>query len=222
VGVIGTGLFLSSLSGVLIWFLRNRAWLSTFRIAWRAPSNRLSFDVHRAVGVAANVFLLILSFTGVCLGFPDTFRNFSELVTGIKGARAPRVTVASARMRRPLDSYVLRELRFPRSADGPITVRIWRKGDYREEGSNQVNLDPATARVLSVDKFENWSAARKLASAPIHYAEWGGPLVKPLWAVAGLMPSILFVSGSWFWFVGYRARAKRTRQGERAAVLVTP
>jgi uncharacterized iron-regulated membrane protein len=234
VGVIGIGLFLSSLSGLTIWFLRNRMWLSTFRIAWGAPWNRLSFDLHRAVGFTANVFLLILSVTGICLGFPETFRGFSEIATGTTGARAPRITVQSATMKMPLESYIgaalesvpggtVREFRFPQAADRPVVVRIWRKGDYRDEGSNQVSLDPPTARVVAVDKPANWSAARKLASipSPIHYAEWGGPMVKTLWAIAGVTPLILFVSGFWFWFVGYRVRSRKVKRSEPAGVLAT-
>ena len=234
VGVIGIALFLSSLSGLTIWFLRNRMWSSTFRIAWGTSWNRLSFDLHRAIGFTANAFLLILSFTGICLGFPETFRGFSEIATGTTGARAPRITVQPASMKMPLDSYVaaavesvpggaVREIRLPQAADRPVVVRIWRNGDYREEGSNQVSLDPATAEVVAVDKPANWSAARKLASvpSPIHYAEWGGSVVKTLWAIAGVTPSVLFVSGFWFWFVGYRARSRKVKHSEPAGALVS-
>lgn len=232
VGLIGIGLFLSSLSGLTIWLLRNRSLSSTFRIAWDGSSNRLSFDLHRAVGFTANIFLLILSITGICLGFPETFRGFAEIATGTAGARPPRISVTPAAMQMPLDAYVaaaiesvpggsVRELRFPQAADRPVVVRIWRPGDYREEGSNQVSLDPATARVVAVDQPANWSAARKLASipSPIHYAEWGGPLVKTLWAIAGITPSILFVSGFWFWFVGYRARSRKVKRPDSVGVL---
>jgi uncharacterized iron-regulated membrane protein len=232
VGVIGIGLFLSSVSGLVIWFLRNRSWRNSFRIAWGASWNRLSFDLHRTIGFTANIFLLILSFTGICLGFPDTFRGLSEIVTGSSGARAARITVPPSAMRQSLDSYIraavfalpdsiVRELRFPQSADRPVVVRLWRRGDYREEGTNLVSLDPATARVIAVDTPQNWSPARKLASAPapIHYAEWGGPVVKALWAMAGITPSILFVSGLWFWISGYRARTKTVKQAERPGVL---
>lgn len=225
-GLIGIALFLSGVSGLSIWLFRNPTWRGVLRINWRAALNnsswnRFSFDLHRSTGLVANAFLLILSFTGICLGFPDTFRSFAEAVTATSGARPARITVAQTAMKQPIDMYVqsalgaipggvIRELRFPQAANSPATARLWRQGDYRDEGSNRVSLDPATARVVAVDAAATWSPARKLASipAPIHYAEWGGPIVKVLWCLTGLTPSILFVSGFVFWLKGRRARGK--------------
>jgi uncharacterized iron-regulated membrane protein len=231
VGVIGIALFLSSLTGLSIWFLRNPSWRTIFRVGWTAPWNRLSFDLHRATGLAANATLLIISFTGICIGFPDTFRSFSEAVTGTTGARTARVSVQPSEMKQPLDAYiqsaraavpgVVREVRFPQSPDRPVTVRIWRKGEYREEGSNLISLDPATARIVAADTPSGWTAARKLASlpAPIHYGEWGGPLVRALWCLTGIAPTVLFVSGLSFWLAGYRARRRMSKRAEPAGVL---
>jgi uncharacterized iron-regulated membrane protein len=233
VGAIGIALFLSTLTGLATWFLHNPAWSNIFRVGWKAPWNRFSFDLHRATGLAANATLLTVSFTGICIGFPETFRSFSEVATWTQGARAAHVSVQPSKMKQPLAAYVqsaqaavpgqVRELRFPTSPDRPVTVRIWRDGDNREEGSNQVHLDPATAQVVAVDTQVQWTAARKLASlpAPIHYAEWGGPLVKALWCLTGLAPTVLFVSGLSFWLAGYRARRRTSKRAEQARVLAT-
>jgi uncharacterized iron-regulated membrane protein len=123
-------------------------------------------------------------------------------------------------MKQPLDTYVqaagqaisggvIREFRFPQSPDRPVQIRVWRERDFRDEGSNQVSLDPASARIVAVDASANWSAARKLASivSPIHYAEWGVPLVKAIWCLTGLTPTALLVSGFSFWLAGYRPGA---------------
>ncbi len=226
VGFIGIGLFFSSLSGLTIWMLRSQSWKAIFRISWRASWNKVNFDLHRSIGVVANALLLVISFTGICLGFPDTFRAFAETVTGTSAARMTRISVQSSDMAKPLDAYLqaalgavpggtIRELRFPQEAGRPAVARIWLKGDYREDGSNnQVTLDPASARVLGVDAAANWTPARRIAAlpAPIHYAEWGGPAVKMLWCLTGLTPSFLFLSGVWFWMTGYRARQKAATQ----------
>jgi uncharacterized iron-regulated membrane protein len=226
VGFIRIALFLSSLSGLLIWLFRNPTWKGILRIGWRSAFkksswSRFSFDLHRSTGLVANAFLLILSFTGICLGFPDAFRSFAEAVTATLGARSARITVVPVAMQQPIDLYVrasleaipggvIRELRFPQAANSPATARIWLPGDYRDEGGNRVSLDPATARIVGVDAAVNWSPASKLASipAPIHSAEWGGPIVKVLWCLTGLTPSILFESGFVFWWKGWRARRK--------------
>jgi uncharacterized iron-regulated membrane protein len=235
IGIIGIVLFTCSLAGVSLWLLRNPNWRGIFRIGWRASWNRLSFDLHRSTGLIASAFLLVLSFTGICLAYPDTFQSLVETVAGSPAARPARIKLAESGMNQPLDSYVqaalgavpgggVRELRYPQSAHRPVIVRLWRPGDFRREGSNYVTLDPASARVLGVDAIATWSIARRVAAsaAPIHYAEWGGAAVKLLWCLAGIMPAFLFVSGVLFWTTGFRARRNRatgTRIEERGAVL---
>ncbi|MCU1258508.1 MAG: hypothetical protein JWO80_1393 [Bryobacterales bacterium] len=218
-GLIGLGLFVASLTGLILWVIRNQPWTVLFRVGWRGPFRRRNFELHRTTGVFANVFLLILSATGISLAYPQTFRVAIETLTGTSAA-PPRVSVHQSAMTQPLDAYIqaarsalpgsiVRELRFPSSARTPVTARMWCPGDFSMEGSNQVALDPATARVLSVDSAAALSIANRVtrSAPPLHYAEWGGPVIKLLWALVGITPSFLFISGFAIWRASNRARS---------------
>lgn len=226
VGAIGIALFLTSISGLALWLwrgvLRNGTWRSVFQIDWRRRKTA-NFQLHRLSGLAANVFLLILSSTGIVLGFPQTFRSLVKEPT--------RVTVEKVGERLPLEMLLqsalreipggqAKELRLPQNNAAPVTVRIWHAGDFRPEGSNQVSLNPSTAAVLSVDRSADWSTAKRIVMSPtpIHYAEWGGGIVKALWCVTGIAPTLLFLSGFAIWWMGFRA-AKRAPKQVSQAVL---
>ncbi len=229
-GVAGIGLFFSSLTGFVLWIYRNQPWTVLFRAGWRGPFRKRNFELHRAAGVFANVFLLLLSATGIGLAYPQTLRGAVETLIGKAASRPPRVSVPSSAMAQPLEAYVqaaraalpggiVRELRFPSSAGSPVTARMWLPGDFRMEGSNQAALDPATARVLSVDSAAAWSTATRVtqSAGPRHDAEWGGAAVKVLWSLAGAAPAFLFLSGFWIWRAANRARsvsALREGRGE--------
>ena len=226
-------MFLTSISGLALWLWRgmihNGTWTSVFQIDWRRRKT-LNFQLHRLAGLAANVVLLILSATGITLGFPQTFRNLVE-------TKPPNVRIQKGGKRLPLESLIqaalheipggqLREVRLPQNSTSPVTVRIWHAGDFRPEGSNQVTLNPATAAVLAIDRAASWTPAKRaiMAPTPIHFGEWGGRFVKALWCLAGIAPTLLFLSGFAIWWMGFRARRKVriTAKEQAQGVLIAP
>ena len=221
VGAIGIGLFLSSLSGLLIWLLHRPRLPKLFTLRGRFFAGRFHFDLHRSIGVMANAFLLGLSFTGICLAFPDTVLWFTATLLHSAPARTAKLSVESSVMLQSLSTYIasatqalpdgqLRELRFPSSPHRPAVARLWRSGEDWAEGSNLVTLDPATGRVLAVDRAADWPTAKRWATlpTPLHFAEWGGPAVRFVWCMAGVMPTVLFVTGLVLWAAGFRARRR--------------
>jgi uncharacterized iron-regulated membrane protein len=93
------------------------------------------------------------------------------------------------------------ELRLPERGTGPVDLRLYRAGDLTPSG-NHVYLDPATGAVLMVDRIVDWPlGARFLAAmSPLHYAQFGGITVKIAWALFGLAPLLLFVTGLLAWW----------------------
>ena len=67
--------------------------------------------------------------------------------------------------------------------------------------------------MLSLDKPEDWPLSKSIvqASTPLHYGEWGGPAVRTVWFLVGLLPPILFVTGLMMWWAPYAAQRKASR-----------
>jgi uncharacterized iron-regulated membrane protein len=216
VGFAGVILFGLSISGILMWITGPRKWRAWILVRRNTPSRRFHFELHRASGLWAFSFLAVISFTGIELAFPNTFRGALTSLTGEPGAvKAPRR--GSGGSSRPLEEYLsagraampdgsLVELRLPENAKGVVDLRFHRHGDLAPDG-NHVYLEPSSASVLMVDRLSARPlTARFLAAmSPIHYGEFGGIPIKALWAILGLLPSLLFVTG----FVVWRRPVKR-------------
>jgi uncharacterized iron-regulated membrane protein len=180
------------------------------------------------VGFWSNLFLIAVSFTGVVLAYPDTFEQALRAVWGQPetAKAAPTTGRAKDKLLAP-DEYiraaaasvqggVVRELRLPNRGHAAVSVVMWAPGDVRPKGTTVVQLDPASAQVLSVERSSR--GLIDLANA-IHKTELGGLPVKLAWSLLGFMPLVLFLSGAQIWW-HQRAAASRAKRKAAAEELV--
>jgi uncharacterized iron-regulated membrane protein len=229
VGVVGIALFTLSIAGVLIWWIGAPNWRSLITVRRQGSSLRFHFELHRATGLWAYGFLALISFSGIYLAYPDTFRNALQQMTGAPFKEpAPRAAKGKARAMAPLDDFVRAaraampdgapiELRLD-SGKGGVDVRLSRAGDL-PPAANHVYLDPSSAKLLAVDRYADHPVgSRALASlTPIHYGQVGGTAVKIMWALGGLTPSVLFVTGLVAWW-----RPSKRKRREAVAEVLRP
>jgi uncharacterized iron-regulated membrane protein len=106
---------------------------------------------------------------------------------------------------------------FPVKPDEAFTLRLRLPSDPHRIGLNWVYVDPATARVLRVDRFDQQPLGVKIIRliTPLHYGTIGGLTTRILWVVTGLMPGVFFVTSLLLWW--NRVLSKRWRR--RAATL---
>jgi uncharacterized iron-regulated membrane protein len=222
VGVTGVILFTLAATGMLLWISGARKWRSWVSVRPQGGTRRFHFELHRAAGLWSYGLLTVLSFTGIGLAYPDTFRSALQSVTGhALASKAPRVGRSNAGLLRPFDEYlrvgaeampdgVPTELRLPDGDKGPVDLRFQRSGDLSPSG-NHVYLEPSTGRVLAISRAADQPLAARIFSvfAPIHYGEFGGLPVKMIWALLGLTPGLLFVTGLITW---WRPRPRQRKQ----------
>jgi uncharacterized iron-regulated membrane protein len=222
VGVFGIVLLVLSISGILMWLTTRRNWRAWISAPRPGSRRRFHFELHRLSGLWASAFLAVISFTGIGLAFPDNFRQAVQALTGKPASvRGPRNL--NAQSMRPLNDYLRSgqaamtdgvpiEMRLP-AAKGPVDLRLYRAGDLAPSG-NHVYLDPATANVLQVDRIvDRPMGARFLAAlSPIHYGEFGGLPIKIAWALFGLTPVLLFVTGLAAWWRPSRRKATQAAE----------
>jgi uncharacterized iron-regulated membrane protein len=211
VGGFGIVLFVLAATGMSLWLIGARKWRAWVSVRPQGGSRRFHFELHRATGLWSYALLTVVTFTGIGLAYPDTFRNALQQMTGSPAAKkAPRVS-ESAGMR-PLDEYidtaahampdgVPTELRLPENAKSPVDLRLRRPGDLSLSG-NRVYLDPSSGKILALNREVDQPLATRIfaAFAPIHYGEFGGLPSKVLWAFLGLLPTVLFVTGLITWW----------------------
>ena len=232
VGGVGIVLFTLAATGLLLWLAGPRNWKSWILVRAQGSSRRFHFELHRAAGLWSCGLFALVSFTGIGMAYPDTYRQALQWMTGQPAAsRAPRVAKTAARRLHPLDEYlrigrdampdgVPVELRLPDAGKGPVDLRLWRAGDLAPDG-NHVYLDPSTAKVLAVSRAADQPLAVRAFSAlaPIHYGEFGGLTSKILWSVLGLVPAVLFATGIVSWWRPAKRKPQRTVEQVRTEDL---
>lgn len=231
VGVVGIFLFTLAASGMVLWLLGARKWKSWVSVRPQGSSRRFHFELHRASGLWSFAFLTLVSFTGIGLVYTDTFRSAIQTVApGPPPVKAPKVSKAASKQLRTLDEYLRAgaaampdatptELRLPEGEKGPIDLRLRRAGDLSPDG-NHVYLEASTGKVLAVSILAKQPLATRIFAAfsPLHYGEFGGVPVKSVWALFGLMPSILLVTGFMTWWRPRQRKKPSAAQEDQALV----
>ena len=190
-------------------------------------------DMHSLAGVVAGVLLLVGSFTGLFLCFPQAMRAavnvFAPLPADVRPprpAKRPEGTplaglgqiIASAQSAIPDGSW--REIRMP-EGPGNVQVRMWRAGDFRSLGNNVVTIDRITAAVVATDLYSTKSSANRFwqAMPGLHYGEWGGLPFRSIYGVAGFLAALLFPTGVLLWWLPTRQTARRVVMAPASARL---
>jgi len=228
VGLAGTGLLLSGLGGLLLLLLSRPSLRRLLQIQVTGHARRTMFDVHRAVGAASVVLLLLQSFTGLWLCFPEPLRAALSRVLPIEAdVRPPKGSRAAgkpaglgdlmAAARRAVPDGTIREIRMP-DGNGTVQVRMWRRGDFRSLGNNLVSLDRVGASVRALDLYKGKPAGTRFiqAMSGIHYGEWGGLPFRVLYGVSGAASFALYLTGALYWWL----RTRRATGVTRPAVVV--
>jgi uncharacterized iron-regulated membrane protein len=198
--LLGTGLYL--------WWPAKRASVTTGRSPFRTW-----FDVHNVVGIFSFAFLLVLSLTGVFIGFSDMALPLAYRVTGsapaaqvstrlavVPGARqiSPDQAIAIARealpgaepfavsIVGPADAYVVRS-RFPE--------------DLTPGGRSRVVVDSYTGRVIVAESSRTAPGGRRveILNRAVHTGDVFGLPSKILMSAASLMAPVQLVTGVMLW-----------------------
>ncbi|HET7873825.1 MAG TPA: PepSY-associated TM helix domain-containing protein, partial [Terriglobales bacterium] len=87
----GVAMLLLSLSGLYLWWPAKRT-----RLTPGATGRRWWFDLHNAAGIFSLIFLAVLSFTGIMIGFEKKTTPLLYRMTGTQPAKQPAIPQAPA------------------------------------------------------------------------------------------------------------------------------
>jgi uncharacterized iron-regulated membrane protein len=228
----GVLLLVSILTGV---FVYRRAILSVFQrgVRFRSGSRALVSDVHTLIGVSALAFHIVIGLTGVWMlrdSVVDAFTTPSaKPVLAAESSPATRRSGPACASSFPeldgcLDAsrggiagFVPRSIDLPRKPGAPVRVHGRAPGNPLLARWNSVDVDAETCQVVSVARAEDLDAGRQFdrMAGSLHFGNFGGLPVKVLYAVLGLTPGILSVTGFVLWW----RRRRRPRPTTHPAVV---
>jgi uncharacterized iron-regulated membrane protein len=223
-GWSGIGLFVLSLTGIVVWWPRKGAWRAAF--SWRArTARRPGYQLHRFLGWLASLFLCAISVTGVTLVFPESATRVLESVFQTPQGAKPRslaqksvpdvsLDTAIASAQQALPGARVTRITPPGKANSPIIVRLRFPEEIHPNGQSNVFIDRHSGRVLRADDARAAATSTRLMNLryPLHIGRWGGDFTRVLHALVGFVPAVLYVTGLMMW----GSRVLRRRHAQRA------
>jgi len=209
----GVALLFLLLSGLYLWWPYKR-----LTIKRRESSKRFWFDVHATVGVVSLAFLLLLTVTGLTIGFERTTTPLLYRITGSQPAPPPRAEVTpppSARPITPDQAFHVARAALPGAApffinvpepNEPYFVRLRYPEDLTPGGRSQVMVHPYTGKAIWAQASRTAPAGARMviANRAIHTGDIFGIPSKTVASLASLMAVVQVLSGALMWWRGKR------------------
>lgn len=216
VGIVGWLALGLLLTGLYLWWPRRG--MLKLSLTWFAnPPTRRWLSWHRSTGALLLPLLLLLTATGIGMVYHAGARS---LLTGLFGGDAiPAAPTRAAdgpldwpavlaRAQAGLPGARLTRTAAPAVGAGVVSFRARMPGEWHVNGRSTVHVDLAGQQVLLAHDATAQAAGARMTEAiyPLHIGAVGGPLLRWLTALAGLLPAFLLVTGFLFW---WRKPAKR-------------
>ncbi|RIJ28644.1 PepSY-associated TM helix domain-containing protein [Henriciella algicola] len=229
-GFMGILFALSVVSGVVLYapFMRKLE----FGTVRRQQSKRLKWlDYHNLLGITAVAWLLVVGLTGVINTLEEPIietwksQELADLVASNEG-------VAASASRASLDAAVsaaieeapdmeLQFVAFPGSGfstKAHYAVFLHGRTPVSEHVIAPVLIHAGTGEVAGLREMP-WYAKALSLSRPLHFGDYGGLLLKLVWAVLDLLTIFLLVTGVYLWLARGNRRMRVERQLDNGEVL---
>jgi uncharacterized iron-regulated membrane protein len=230
VGIAGFLLLASVVTGIVVAWPRSRAALSRLlHVNLRASATRISYDLHRSVGVVFAALLLLATLTGSTLVYLNYVRDFVNVFSPVKpfptvpfnpGPKSESAQFASVieRVRSTYPRRAIVEVHMPFRQTGGYLFYLKQPGDEHRLGDTIAWVDPVTTEILVERSDRTRSGGETLMHwfYPLHSGTaFGSPGLVAM-CLTGLTPILLVFTGLWVWLrkrrgekLGERRRAQR-------------
>jgi len=227
VAIEGAALFLTVLTGLVVWWprLTRSAIVAALRVRHGGSWQRFSFQLHRAGGFFVAPVLLVTAFTGVNFNMPSWTTPAINAVAPVtpngklmnqSDPSARRIdvhhAVAVAQAQYPLAR--VSRINFPADPKQPFEVRVRQPGELRQgPGATRISIDSGDGSVLRVIDPVRARGGDKIVSTffPLHTGEAFGIAGRMFISLFGLVPLVFFVTGLVVWLKFRRKPNKAVR-----------
>ncbi|WP_226702047.1 PepSY-associated TM helix domain-containing protein [Microbulbifer elongatus] len=225
VGFMGLLLMVFCITGAVLWWPKRSKtakgrWKRAFSISRSGNRFRFYFDVHKVFGIYFLPLLLLTSFSGVTLVFPSQV----ETVVGALFKTEPRPALPPSRTDKgtPITADeavaigqaafprgVLKRIYLPRNASDSYGLTFRAEGEvWSNYGASITRVDQYSGELLMTQDVTEIPLGNKILrwQFPLHNGDALGIVGRWLILIAGLVPALLFATGSYLWWKKRRLR----------------
>lgn len=221
--------FVLLITGIILWWPKK--WTQStfdrsFKIKWKAKFKRINYDLHNVLGFYSLLVALIISMTGLTMGFawfsksvywlasaggtpPEYVRAFTDTTKIYKIAEMKNVDAAWKMATTSIGTYNKDAVivSFPDTPSDPIALCVdMRNGSWRYVNLDQHTLKELPSSQIHIDKlgFADWL---RRVNYGLHVGSIGGMTTKILFFLASLICTTLPITGFYVWW-GKRKKGK--------------
>lgn len=221
-GMVAAAWIVGLLIGMVLAVPRLKLLRKAFTVKWRAGRARVLFDLHRTIGLASGLILIVTAFTGLYMNLPSVMEPalaavapFTERPASLRpaGARLDQIwrigwdeAVARARAAHAVDPIAgVGKI----EARGYYQVRFLPPGDIMDSGTIRVFIDGRNGDLMGKFDHRDGTVGDKIRTwqFPLHSGQGFGMPGRVMVCLIGLIPPLLAVTGIWLWL-----RRKRLRR----------
>lgn len=221
-GLLGIALCFLGVSGLYIY---RRFWKTLVRLRIRASMRMLLGDVHRCVGVSSVAFNLVLGFTGAYWNIEHVIHEFTHeefpedsyiITSRLLPDELPLDEILEDAPRR-IEGFQTHYVSLPWAPNGAVT--LWGRADgagwWRSLHGSQIAYDSQSGSFTSLHDIREDPLGAQILDAfePLHFGNFAGLPVKIVWAIGGMAPGILALSGAAIWWKRRRPVTGTPRNG---------
>jgi uncharacterized iron-regulated membrane protein len=197
-------------SGLVLWWKQKR-----IAIRRDIPARLVWFDWHSLIGVVSFIFLMVLAFTGVMIGFGNKTIPMFYKLTGSKPTEMPdikitapinakRITPDSAVQlaRAALPGVMPFYIQVPRATEA-YDIRCRYPGDLTPGGRSRVMINSYSGKVLYTEGSKTAPAGTRLLelNRAVHTGDIFGIFSKSVMSLASLALGFQVISGLRMWWL---------------------
>jgi uncharacterized iron-regulated membrane protein len=227
IGWLAVVMLVSLVTGLYLWWPRNRNWRVAFTLKRGARGRRRLLDLHNLFAVYLYVPLFIIAFTGVYFIKPQWidpavwFLSESRTVDPAALARmsgpgacnartSPGLAVGLAKAQFPTAKFVL--MMIPKQAEKPFQIQLAPPNNIDVKGQTQVYVDRECPVILTaVDgAIPTGMEIFRSVMFPLHVNLMLGTFGSAIVFLAGLLLPFSFVTGVLLWLDKRRNRRRAT------------
>lgn len=214
-GVGGALLFVMAATGIVVWWPGRRSWRRALKVKWNARWARANWDLHSAFGFWCLLFVAMWGLSGAYFIFPGPFQHVIAVFSSMKHLEESPSDWHPGDPVLPIDTLIQKATKlYPHDELAYLYMNTYRPGGVIKVflsrdpvlplsiSEDVISFQPATGKILSNLSSAQWTAGERLSISiySVHFGDFGGMTAKVAWAMLGLVPGLLAVTGYVMWW----------------------
>lgn len=214
-GVLAASTLLVLITGIAIWFPRDRQARLVWRVRKAGTARRFAWELHQVTGLYVLPFFVAACLTGSYFAwrvpvhqainqvFPMRFMN--QAIAPISPAPAPpfkTLTSFLPEIRKRIPGYPVTRVIFPEQPNLPIRFIVYEGSPRDFFLASNLFFDPASGELLRADLVRDRLSGDSIVSwiGAVHYGAFGSWVSKTVWLTfGGIGIPTMVVSGAWLY-----------------------